>query len=247
MDDLIKLFKRRTGYDPDLDNPKTYCEKVTWDKINRRDDRKVTYSDKFWSREFIKGKSEALPMPEPDGYPIVVKPNNYSGRVRIANNEKELKQAEKGFSNLPRTYGKEKHEWWYSEIEPKLVYEAYLREFTELKFFCYDGVARYIRYRVGKKSRTFFDIKGNNLHVDEFMYGKNQSPQHEESIPEFVDLQRMKTAAEKLSTGFDQVRVDLLWSDNKIYFTEFTFAHASGMVQWLPKEHDYRLGEYWKL
>ena len=247
MDDLIKLFKRRTGYDPDLDNPQTYCEKVTWDKINRRDLRKVTYSDKAWSRKHIKGKSEALPIPEPSDYPIVVKPNNYSGRVKIAKNKTELDSAIRNFKALPGNYGKEKLEWWYGEIEPKIVLEQYLPEFIELKFFCYDGKARYIYHKEGKESKTFFDIQGNNMGVDGIIYGDLMSKKHIKEIPECVDLERMRIASETLSEDWPQIRVDFLWVDGTIYFTEYTFAHWSGMVQWQPKDFDYKLGEYWQL
>lgn len=54
----------------------------------------------------------------------------------------------------------------------------------------------------------------------------------------------MKRAAEKLSKGMPQVRVDFYEVGEKVLFGELTLFHFSGMTPFEPEEWDYRFGEW---
>ena len=58
-------------------------------------------------------------------------------------------------------------------------------------------------------------------------------------------FEEMKKIAEKLSEGFDQVRVDLYVIEDKIYFGEMTFTNGSGFEVIVPDNYDFELGKLW--
>ena len=54
--------------------------------------------------------------------------------------------------------------------------------------------------------------------------------------------------AEKLSEGFNHVRVDFYRLNNgKIYFGEMTFTSCSGICKWTPDEENLIMGQMIKL
>jgi len=246
--ELINLFTRRTGYAPNLDDPQSYCEKCLWKKFYVRDPRMVQYGDKFRAKELIAGKSEALPLPDPDPgqWPVMAKLNCASGAFRIVNNEQEFRQFVRQYGGAP-VYGAVKGEWHYGQMKPVIYCERVLTGFTELKFFCFDGRAR-CAYKLTEKprTRTYYSLNGEKLDVQEG-YLDRRFDNCGKPIPSDVDIGRMRKAAEQLSAGFDHVRVDLIWHQGKIYFTEFTFFNYSGMIEYRPKSFDYELGSHWKL
>lgn len=61
-------------------------------------------------------------------------------------------------------------------------------------------------------------------------------PNHVEIMP--VNLNNMITIAEKLSDGFEFLRVELYNVKGKIYFGELSFYPASGMGAFVPEEWD---------
>lgn len=63
--------------------------------------------------------------------------------------------------------------------------------------------------------------------------------------PENYD--EMIKVAEKLSAGFDFIRVDLYNVDGKIYFGELTCYPAGGLAAFVPRKWDFIFGEKWIL
>ena len=60
-------------------------------------------------------------------------------------------------------------------------------------------------------------------------------------------LEEMINIAEKLSSGFPHVRVDLYQVDGKVFFGEMSFHHGSGYELILPEEMRYIMGDWIKL
>ena len=50
------LFRTKVGYKLDLDNPKTYNEKIQWMKLYYKNPLMTTLSDKYLVRDWIKEK-----------------------------------------------------------------------------------------------------------------------------------------------------------------------------------------------
>lgn len=61
------------------------------------------------------------------------------------------------------------------------------------------------------------------------------------------NLSEMIDVAEKLSSGFKFLRVDLYNVKGKIYFGEQTFYPAAGMGAFMPEEWDEKIGEWLKV
>jgi hypothetical protein len=57
----------------------------------------------------------------------------------------------------------------------------------------------------------------------------------------------MVELARILSKGFDHVRVDMYYLDDRIYFGEMTFTNGSGLEMITPPEWDKKLGDLWNL
>ena len=73
-------------------------------------------------------------------------------------------------------------------------------------------------------------------------YDKSEElPSKPEKFSKMIEL------AEKLSEGIPHVRVDLYFSNGRIYFGEMTFFDGSGFAKFEPKDWDYILGEKLKL
>ena len=129
---LKRVFKSSMGRALDLENPKTYNEKLQWLKINERRPEYTMMVDKYKVRNYIKqvlGEEYLIPMlgvwdaPEeidfnslPDKF--VLKCNHNSGRgMYICTNKKELdirsvkKNLEKG---LKEEYYYAGREWPYA-------------------------------------------------------------------------------------------------------------------------------------
>lgn len=101
-------------------------------------------------------------------------------------------------------------------------------------FHCFYGEPKLIRIfdKYNKKSNTY-DISWNLLDKQLF------------DIKKPNNLDQMFKIAKILSSEFDYVRIDLyLDSEEKIYFSEYTFTPNSGKP-FMSKDLDFRFGKYW--
>lgn len=76
------------------------------------------------------------------------------------------------------------------------------------------------------------------------------SPLYDFPAEQLLDCLRL---TELLAEGFEQVRVDWLWADGQLYFSEFTFTSAAGRIGYTGhplgsvREYDTLLGSYWHM
>lgn len=62
-----------------------------------------------------------------------------------------------------------------------------------------------------------------------------------------ANFDNMIITAEKLSSDFPHVRVDLYNQNEQIQFGELTFYNASGYMEYEPDDFDFKIGERFKL
>ncbi|MBQ6478076.1 MAG: hypothetical protein IJI44_01775 [Erysipelotrichaceae bacterium] len=265
---LKQWYKDRTGNILDLDDPKTYNEKIQWLKLNDRDPRKTLLSDKYLVRDWIKGKiGEQYLIPLlgvyrnaseidfsrfPDAF--VLKANHGSGMNQIVRNKAEtdlnqLRYQAEGWLRENFTFS-EGFEMQYDDIPRRLLVEKYLnnngRSLDDYKFWCFDGKCRFIEVikdRGINIRMALYDTDWKRLPYSTGTYPLlDQDPTMPRQIPEMVCL------AEKLAEGFPHVRVDLYLLDNgEIKFGEMTFSSSSGTCRWDPPEADLEVGKMLKL
>jgi len=166
MDDekyLCKQYKALMGKKLDLNNPTTMNEKLQYIKLHMRDDKLTTIVDKYEVRKYIAeelGEQYLIPLIASydkaedidfDALPeqFVLKCNHNSGLgMCICKDKSKLdreKAVEKLKAGLAQDYYLVHREWPYKNVKRKIVCEKYMSndastdEFTDYKFFCFNG------------------------------------------------------------------------------------------------------------
>lgn len=256
-------FLRRHRSLPDLQNPKTFSEKVLYRKLHDRDPRLCELSDKVAAKRLVAailGEDwitptlwHGRPLPERRlrdwPIPYVMKANHGSGWnlfvTSAADQDWErIERTAQGW--LRQVHGRALREWAYSRIEPQILVEPYIGDTKKLpadyKFFVFGGKAHYIEVDTGRLTdhrRTFFDRHWNRQTFT------NYYPLEPGPIPPPRSFDRMLSAAERLGADFAFVRVDLYEIDGRPRFGEMTFYHTSGRKWFSPRSADRMLGDLW--
>ena len=258
------LYKYRIGKKLNIENPRTYNEKLQWLKLY---DRKKTYSkmvDKYEVKEYVKniiGEKYIIPslgiydsfdeinfneLPKQ----FVMKCTHDSGGLVIVKNKEELdfvKAKEKIEASLKNNYYKHGREWPYKNVKPRILVEQYMedkndKELRDYKLFCFNGKYKlmFIASNRQGKGETYFDFFDKDFNHLPFTNGHPNSPKTPHKPQKYGEMIKL---AEKLSKNIPQVRVDFYEVNGKIYFGEITFFHWSGLTPFVPEEWDRKLGD----
>lgn len=262
------MFRVNIGKKLDLDNPKTFNEKIQWLKLNDRKDIYTTMVDKYEAKNYVAEKiGEEFIIPtlgvwdkfediDFDKLPeqFVLKCTHDSGGLVICRDKSKLdiKNAKTKINKcLKKNYYKHGREWPYKNVKPRIIAEQYMEDsntgdLPDYKFFCFNGVvkAMFIATERFGKEETKFDFFDENFNHLPFTNGH---PNADNPLKKPEQFEKMKELASVLSKGIPQVRVDFYEINNKIYFGELTFSHWGGMVPFNPEEWDEKMGEFIKL
>ncbi len=262
-------FYSRVGYKLDLNNPKTFNEKLQWLKLNNRKPEMVKMVDKVDAKEYVAkiigeeyiiptlGVYDSVDEIDFDKLPnqFVLKCTHDSGGIVICSDKSKL-DIEAAKAKLRRglkvNYYYQNREWPYKQVKPRIIAEQYMvdesgYELKDYKFFCFDGEVKLMFIASDRGSKTeetkfdFFDMDFNHL---PFLNGH---PNATKTIIKPKAFEEMKQIAAKLSQGHPHIRVDLYDINGKMYFGELTFYHWSGMTPFEPIEWDYKMGDWIKL
>lgn len=257
----------RLGYWPQIKNPRTFNEKIIYRKLYTDKDIFSVVEDKWLVRDYVADKvgedilpelyyvtekPETIPFQDfPDKY--VIKPNHLSGGKNFIIDEStspdEQAIQDKCKEWLNQTYGQIKEEYWYADIEAKILVEEYIdsknsKAPIDYKFLIFHGEvkvihATYNRFDDEETKRNFYDRDWNPIDV------KLHFPKGE-GVPKPENLDGMIQIAEKLGKGFDHIRVDLYSpGETEIFFGEMTVAESSGGNPFEPRCYDFEFGSYW--
>ena len=267
-EEIIKIqFKEGTGYELNLENPKTFNEKLQWLKLYYHNPLMTKCADKYLAREYIKekiGEEYLIPLigawdkvedidfdslPEQfvlkvnwgSGQNIIVKDKS---KLDIADAKNRLNEWLKPFSN----HYYYSYEWCYKNIEPKIICEKYIEQMDgnlyDYKVFYFNGNSHYIQIDVDRytnHTRCFYNLNWEKQ-IFTTLY-----PLYSMNIEKPKYLNLMIELSNKLCQGFYHVRVDWYVINNKLYFGELTFTHGNGIEKFMPQEYDYKFGELLKL
>lgn len=264
---LKAVFKAETGYELDLDHPRTYNEKLQWIKIYDRKPEYVIYADKFRVRKYITEKigeeylvpmlgmykkAEEIPWKElPNRF--VLKCNHASGTNIICKNKKDLdiKATEKKLNNwLKRNAFWGAREWCYKDIEPCIICEEFIETKDgntpdDYKFMCFNGIPRLIQVhhdRYGDHTLDYYTPEWNKADLQRIDASKSNIV-----IERPEKLEEMLSIAERLSADMYYARIDLYYVNGRIYFGEITLYPTGGLSTFTRYEDDLLLGSYIKL
>ena len=263
--ELKEWYKNVTGEELNLENPRTFNEKINWMKLYDKDPRKTRLADKYLVREYVKekiGEQYLIPLLgvwdkfddiDFDKLPsqFVLKCNHGCGWNWIVKDKAKLDindirvHFNKWMSmNYSFVYGFELH---YTDIKPKIIAEYYLEAkrhpMYEYKFMCFGGIPKFywIRNNVEDKiERSFFDIEDRKQN---FKFGDA------DDLSVLPPIQKetsslLKRLVSHLCDGFKMVRVDMIVWNGSIYFGEMTFSSGSGVDSWKPYSDTINYGKY---
>lgn len=269
MDDETYLkffFRKKMNRELDLNNPKTFNEKLQWLKLYDRCSAYTTMVDKYEVKEYVSkiiGSDYVIPNfgiydkfedidfeKLPDQF--VLKCTHDSGGLVICKDKATLnKAAARKIINksLRRDYYKSGREWPYKNVPKKIIAEKYMQNtdgssLLDYKFFCFNGEPKIILVCLDRFSKSglrenFYDMDWNLLPLY-----RPKHPNADYSILPPKNLLEMIDIAHSLSQNTKFSRIDLYDINGKIYFGEITFFPASGFEMFQPEEWDYKFGEW---
>ncbi len=258
---LKKQYKKKTGKELDLDNPKLFNEKIQWLKLNYRPEFLHQLADKCQVRNYIErqvGKKYLIPsygcFKTYEEIPFASLPNKFI--IKLANgsgqnkiiwdknkiNHKKLKKRIKTWQEIDHyAIGRE---WAYKHASNALIIEDLLHDSKgnvpkDYKVMCFNGEPRYIAVyaeRDKELKRVIFNLSWEPLYITS-EYQKNP-----DKFMKPKNLDEMLWLAKKLSQGLPFVRIDLYEHNDKIYFGEFTFYPKGGYMEFEDEEINQLLG-----
>lgn len=249
------VFKQKIN----LDNPKTFNEKLQWLKLNDRKDVYTMMVDKYKAKEYVSkiigkeyiintlGVYDSFDSIDFEKLPnqFVMKCTHDSGGLVIVKDKNKLniKEARKKITkSLKNNYYLLGREWPYKNVEPKIIVEEYMEDYKynelrDYKVYAFNGKCDYVmlcfdRFNDGPKF-IYFDKDWNmkkEFSNDGMKYGDVIK------IDKPKNLNKMFEFSKILSENIPFVRVDFYEVNGNLYFGELTFYPSSGLDNSRPKE-----------
>lgn len=241
------IFKKILGFPLDLNNPKTFSEKLQWLKLKYYPKYELAASagDKAMLHEYLRVKGlQNYEVPIVGVYnrydeiiwenvpnEFVIKKSNASGMNVVVKdkNSINLNELEKTVEKwLNFDYGKETVEYHYSNMTTRIVIERFMAGIEkEYQLYTFNGEVKSLQvmeFQVEACSEEISEGKiinsRNYINIDEFI-DKN-------SLLNFTEL---VDAAEKIGCDFPLARVDFFLSENHWYIGEITLTPSGGFNQ----------------
>lgn len=262
------LYRAQMGKSLDLNNPRTFNEKLQWLKLHDRNPLYTKLVDKYAVKEWVAekigpqyvtktyhkwDKAEDIDISKlPEKF--VLKTNHDCGGIAICRDRRtfDLEAAKKKLDkHLRHNYFWGGREWPYKNVKPCVFAEEYLESdnsgyLKDQKLFHFSNgriVTLLItdRFTESGLTETFFDEEWRPLELSEG--GHPRKP--DASFP--LHLEEMKQLADKLACEFPFVRVDFYESSGRLFFGEMTFYPNSGFEHFDPEEWEEKLGSWIQL
>ena len=243
-----------------IDNPKTFNEKIQWLKIFDSTPKKAYLSDKYLVRIWIKNKiGEKYLIPLIGIYnkldeinfenlpkSFVIKCNHCNEHNIIVKDKSKLNMTEIKFNlyrwiNENNAFKNNDIELQYLDIQDKIIIEHYMNEekdnFKNYKFHCSNGKPIFIENYIDHKY-IFYDLKSNKI---SYIPNKIYLSFHSQNITKL--LGKMIELSSILSEGFSYARIDFFIFHGKIYFNKISFSSLIDSDEY----YDRKFGSYIKL
>lgn len=257
------LIYMSSGYWPQFKPPRSFNEHVAHRKLFTDKEVFSTVSDKWSVREYVADRvgeeflntvyhvtdnPDTIPFDElPEKF--VVKATHTSGQNTIIDDKSRINFDEIRADCrewLSQMYGEMTREYWYANIEPKILVEKRLRGSSgdiprDYKFFVFDSQVEFIQVdldRFESHTRCLYDTDWQKMDIRlEYPQGRDiDSPPH---FDEMMDI------AELLGEEFEFVRVDLYDTPEGPIFGELTLAPGAGYEKFEPIVADFEIGSNW--
>ncbi|MBR5318205.1 MAG: glycosyl transferase [Peptococcaceae bacterium] len=265
--ELKRIFYNNCKYYLDLDNPKTFNQKLQWLKLNYYDSKEARCVDKAEFKQYVKevlGDGYTVPLygvwDDENQIDFSALPQKFvlkstvqsDGRHIVVVEDKEqldidnLKTIMSSWL-LPRNTLCSSYCSAYKNVKPRILAEEYIDALDggallDYKFMCFNGKVEMLFIVADRDKQmcvNFYDLDWNLLPFTR----KYPNTSYEIKKPKNFDL--MVELAQKLCEPFPFVRVDFYESSDqkKVYVGELTFYPGGGYETFEPLEWDYKLGD----
>lgn len=259
----LKLaYRASLGYWPDLENPRTFNEKLQWLKLHDRNPLYTTLVDKYRVKEWVAeriGRQYVTPTYavweraediDISGLPerFVLKTNHDCGGIAICRDRAtfDLDAAKaKLAAHLKRNYYWGCREWPYKDVRPLVFAEEYLEdvrwEYQTWNFQSEPRMVAAIHEPHGANEKRFYDCEWVELPF------VSSPPRLASEAPEPAELARILESSRLLTGSSVFARVDFLDTSAGLRWGEITLFPAGGFVHWTPADYDAVVGKWLKL
>lgn len=240
-----------------LKNPVDFNEKIQWLKVYYHPPVLHKLVDKFEVREYVKKQVGPQYLNEvyalyrtvrevnfselPEQF-VLKTTHGYNNNIIVRDRNKLNKIKSKYLLHkwmLRNQYYNGGQEWAYKNVPHRIIAEKYLPEidnegFSDIKFYCFNGVPEFIEitWKIDSEPYwSYFDTDWNSLNLK-----RRTKPKYRKSIKRPERLEEMLEVATKLAGNFPFVRVDLYDVGDRILFGELTFYPADARFPFEPEE-----------
>lgn len=266
---LSRAFQNRVGYELNIDEPRTFNEKIMWSKLYYQNPLITVCSDKFAVKEYVKqtiGEEYYVPTiaswDDPDDIDFDTLPNsfvlkvNWSSGYNIIVKDKTQLDIEKTRLTLKKWMKPDRNSyyqffnWGFKHAKPVVYAEEYLEQIDgqvyDYKFFTFNSKVKALFIATDRSSESVtFDFFDRDFNYLPLTYGHTR---HADPLPEKPkNYEKMVALAEKLAEPFPFVRVDFYEVGDRIYLGEMTFYSGGGLLPFEPVEWDYKFGQWYEL
>ena len=263
---LKKVFPKYMGYPLDLENPKTFSEKLQWLKVNYREPIQTVMVDKHEAKHFIShrvGDQYIIPTLavwdsvediDFDALPnqFVLKCTHDSGGIVICKDKSSLdREAAKAKlrASLKRDYSKIAREWAYQNVPRRIIAEEYISELgnddlLDYKMYSFHGEPKLTVVCSDRFSKTGTRMNFYNIDWEPMGIHFGHYPPLPTEFPKPATYEEMKRLTAELSKDCPFLRVDFYEIKGRLYIGELTFFPGAGLEQFCPMTKDYELGEW---
>lgn len=260
------VYWSATGKKLNIDDPRTFSEKLQWLKLNDRKPEYTIYVDKYEVRSYIEkniGQEYLIPIigvyNNVDEIKWDLLPNKFAMKCTHGSGTNII-CIDKGKLNIEVSINKLKkwvkknwywygREWPYKNVKARIICEQFLTDNDEppedYKVMCFSGEAKLIQVHFNRFSKShacdYYDINWIKSNISKMNKGV---PNSNAIIPRPVFLEEMITLSEKIAKDMYHVRVDWYIVRNKLYFGEITFYSASGFSDFDKEDDNILLGSW---
>lgn len=263
-----QMYYKKLGRFPNLDNPRSFNEKLQWMRFNYHDPLMTRCVDKCSFKDYIKeqvGEEYVVPLYgvwtnvnniDFDALPdkFVLKSTwgwgdlqNIIVRKKASLDQHKAKALLSNWMQPWNNYYYQSFEWDSKDIEPRIIAEELLEpssgEIVDYKFYCYNGKCKHFLVCKDRKIKTKYinyDLDFNCFKPSDKSYVSNEPFDKPKAFDKMLEI------AETLAKPFPLVRVDFYDIDGKIYVGELTFSPGGGLNVYY-EEWDNKFGEYLQL
>ncbi len=252
-----------------LEDPRTFNEKLQWLKLYNRKPEYTMMVDKYKVREYIKqkiGEEYLIPLlgvwDDPDEIEFdalpnqfVLKCNHNSGLGMCICKDKSSLDIPKVKAELRKglkqNYYLTGREWPYKDVPRKIICEQYMQddsgtgELADYKVLCFNGEPRLVEIHHGRfdgvHTQDFYDLEWNKTDIEQPGY-----PLSDKVMDKPVFGDEMYGLTRILAKDIPHVRIDWYYSEGHLYFGEMTFFDGSGFSPFYG-DADMKLGSWFQL